>query len=255
MYVRQQLRDLIGDQTLIFGHRGSQVDAPMNTIPAFELSVQQGAHGIELDVHRSKDGHPIIVHDFTVDHTTNGSGLVTEKALAELRELDAGSWFSEKFQGTPIPTLGEVFEAVGQQLLINIEIKSQDVETDGVEQVVADCIQHYGMQERVWVSSFNPLVLHRFRQVMPTMPLGFLTALDTPIDTQAIAEQLQLTYEAVHPHHVMIDRELMDDAAAKQLLVGTWTVNDLDRAKELVELGVNVIITDTPDKLLAALRG
>ena len=255
MYVRQQLRDLIGNETLIFGHRGSQADAPMNTIPAFELSVQQGAHGIELDVHRSKDGHPVIVHDFTVDHTTNGSGLVTEKTLTELKELDAGVWFDERFQGTPIPTLGEVFEAVGKQLLINIEIKSQDVETDGVEQVIADCIQQHGMQERVWVSSFNPMALHRFRQIMPTMPLGFLIAHDSPIDTQAIAEQLQLTYEAIHPHHTMIDRKLMDDAEVKQLLVGTWTVNDLNRAKELAALGVNVIITDTPDKLLATLRG
>src|SRR5690606_28189003 len=118
-------------QTLVFGHRGAKAYAPMNTIPAFELAAEQGADGIELDVHRSKDGHAVIVHDFTVDETTDGNGTVTEMTLAQLKELDAGSWFGEGFHGVQIPTLDEVFEAVGERLLINVEIKSNMQDTDG----------------------------------------------------------------------------------------------------------------------------
>nr|MCU0514644.1 glycerophosphodiester phosphodiesterase [Anaerolineae bacterium] len=144
-------------QTLVFGHRGAKAYAPMNTLPAFELAATQGAHGIELDVHRSRDGYPVIVHDFTVDHTTDGRGLVTALTLAELKALDAGSWFSPAFAGTRIPTLDEVFAAVGQRLYINVEIKAAHEDSDGVEQVVADCIVRHAMQRRVLVSSFNPL--------------------------------------------------------------------------------------------------
>ncbi|MBC7809703.1 MAG: glycerophosphodiester phosphodiesterase, partial [Burkholderiales bacterium] len=148
-------------QTLVFGHRGAKAYAPMNTLPAYELAAEQGAHGIELDVHRSKDGYAVIVHDFKVDATSDGKGLVTEMTLAQLKRLDAGAWFDPKFAGTRIPTLDEVFESVGQRLFVNVEIKSDSLETDGVEQVVADCITRHNMQSRVIVSSFNPYTLHR----------------------------------------------------------------------------------------------
>src|SRR5258708_21685296 len=117
---------------LVFGHRGAKAYAPMNTIPSFELAATQGAHGVELDVHRTKDGHSVIVHNFTVDETTNGTGRVTAMTLRELKALDAGSSFAPEFAGVTIPTLDEVFEAVGNRLVVNVEIKAQGMETDGV---------------------------------------------------------------------------------------------------------------------------
>jgi glycerophosphoryl diester phosphodiesterase len=126
--LRAILDEIYQGRTLVFGHRGAKAYAPMNTIPAFELAAQQGADGAELDVHLSRDGNPIILHDFSVDATTDGSGLARTMTLAQLKDLDAGGWFGDAFRGVRIPTLDEVFEAVGSRLYINVEIKSETVE-------------------------------------------------------------------------------------------------------------------------------
>ena len=107
-------------RTLVFGHRGARAYAPMNTIPAFELALKQGTDGVELDTHLSSDGVLIVLHDFTVDSTTDGNGYAKDMTLSELKELDAGKKFGEAFIGTCIPTLDEVFEAVGKKLFINV---------------------------------------------------------------------------------------------------------------------------------------
>lgn len=227
----------------------------MNTLPAFALAAEQGADGIELDVHRTRDGHVVVVHDFTVDATTNGSGRVTEMTLDELKALDAGSWFGDAFRGVTIPTLDEVFEAVGDSLLVNVEIKSKAVETDGVEQAVADVIARHDMTRRVIVSSFNPLTLNRFRDILPQVPIGFLYQAGMSIDTEEVMKQLGLKHEARHPHHSMIDAAYMAWAITEGYRVNAWTVNDAARAVELRELGVDAIITDAPDVILQAVRG
>ncbi len=239
------------NRPLVFGHRGASAYAPMNTLPAFELAAEQGADGIELDVHRSKDGAAVIVHDFEIDTTTDGRGLVVEKTLAELKEYDAGGWFSPDYRGTRIPTLDEVFEAVRDRLFINVEIKSHDLNTDGVEQVVADVIQKYDMARRVIVSSFNPLALIRFRQIMPGVALGYLYAPEMP--TLPIDIINELTYEAVHPYHEMIDPDHAATAKSRGHRLNTWTVNDPERARNLRDWGVDGLITDVPDVILNAI--
>ncbi len=237
---------------LIFGHRGASAYAPMNTIPAFELAAEQGADGVELDVHLTKDGELIIVHDFTIDHTTNGTGTVTDKTLAELKEYDAGSWFDARFAGETLPTLDEVFEAVGGKLYINVEIKTLAREADGTEEVVAECIHRHNMDERVIVSSFNPYVLKRFRPIAPDIPLGYLLhpASLTP-DSHTIL--LPADYEALHFYHDMIDQEQLDFAKTHNLPINTWTVNDTELALRLKNQGVRGIITDKPDIMKQAL--
>ena len=236
---------------LIFGHSGAQAYAPSNTLPAFLLAAEKGAHGTELDVHRSKDGHPVCLHDFTVDASTNGTGRVADLTLEELKALDAGSWFSQDFAGEKIPTLDEVFEAIGQKLFINVEIKSITEETDGIEQCVADCILRHDMSERVFISSFNPLTLKRFREILPDVPIGFLYGKESP----AIAHELikDISVEAIHPESSLITSELVEKAHADGQRVNAWTVNDSKRAAELRDLGVDCIITDVPDKLISAI--
>lgn len=238
-------------ETLVFGHRGAKAYAPMNTLPAFELAYEQGAVGIELDVHRSKDGHPVILHDFTIDETTNSKGEVTQMTLAELKALDAGSWFSDEFIGVQVPTLSEVFEAVGDKLLINVEIKFMNQDTDGVEQIVANCIRHHNMGERVIVSSFNPYTLKNFHEIMPDVMIGFLYMPSMQFDTESVMKDVP--HEARHPYVDMIDEAYMEWARQNNYFVNTWTVNDPEQAKVLQTLGVNCIITDTPDVMLDAL--
>jgi glycerophosphoryl diester phosphodiesterase len=246
------LDQMYDGRTLVFGHRGASAYAPMNTIPAFKLAVEQGADGVELDVHFSKDKQLIVLHDFTVDHTTNGKGYARNMTLAELKALDAGSKKDPKFAGVQIPTLDEVFAAIGQKLYVNVEIKSETEETDGVEQAVADCLQRNNMQERVIVSSFNPLALKRFREILPEVPIGYLYM----TNEQPFAEVMEtLPHEARHPHHPMIDAAYMKWAKSKNYRVNTWTVNDPARAIELKRQGVDAIITDTPDVMLGVLHG
>lgn len=240
-------------ETLVIGHRGASAYAPMNTLPAFELAANQGADGIELDVHLSKDGALIVLHDFTVDHTTNGVGLAREMTLAELKNLDAGAKFKTSFVGTRIPTLDEVFEHVGGRFtVINVEIKSETEQTDGVEQVTADCIRRHNMGNRVIVSSFNPLALRRFRQIAPEVPIGYLYAPDYTFLPEIMDA---LPHEARHPHYSQITAEYMATARASGWRVNTWTVNDPLRARQMKTLGVDAVITDKPDLMIEALRG
>jgi len=241
-----------GKVPLIFGHRGASAYAPMNTMPAFELAVEQGADGIELDVHRSEDGHPVIVHDFTVDATSDGHGHVADMTLRELKALDAGSWFDPQFAGARIPTLDEVFDAFGQQVIINVEIKSNSVISDGIEQLISDCIQRHGMQERVIVSSFNPMTLRRFREIAPNIPIGYLYAPGYLRQLQSLLGNLP--HEARHPHHETVDANYIEKAAHNNHIINAWTVNDPVRARELKQLGVHGIITDHPDQIIEAIR-
>jgi glycerophosphoryl diester phosphodiesterase len=238
--------------TLVWGHRGACAYAPMNTLPSFELAVEQGADGVELDVHRTKDGHIVVVHDFTVDATTDGEGSIKDMTLNEIKELDAGNWFDEKFAGTKIPTLNEVFEAIGQKLYINIEIKSHDIVSDGIEQAVAECIQRHNLQEQILVSSFNPLTLRRFREQLPEIPIGYAYATGYMRQLQSLLGNLK--YEARHPNHESVDAESLEMAKNRDYVTATWTVNDPRRAKELVALGVEGIITDNPDTIIQAIR-
>ncbi len=248
MSAKTILENMYSGRTVVFGHRGASAYAPMNTIPAFELAHKQGADGIELDVHRTKDGKIVILHDFSVEGTTNGTGDIADMTLAELKLLDAGSWFDVSFANTQIPTLEEVFLAVGRQLFINIEIKSREIESNGLESLVAQLIHSYGMKERVIVSSFNPYVLMRFRGIYADVPLGYLTA-----PAEYIPTPDRFAFEAHHPYQAILDEATLAQYKVQANFINTWTVNDPARAVELAKMGVNGLITDKPDEILRAL--
>lgn len=235
--------------TLVFGHRGACRYTPENTIPSFLQALEMGAHGVELDVHLSKDGIAVVFHDFHLEKTSNGTGLLVEKTLAELKELDAGSHKGVEFAGIQIPTLDEVFEALAGRIAVNVEVKA---DTDGIEQVVADCIARHGMNDKVIISSFNPLILKRFADTQPHLKLGFLI---DPHETpdMALTFMSAVKHHARHPHHSMIDASYIRVARQFGYRVNTWTVNDPTRALELTELGVDCVMTDTPDVMLKAL--
>jgi glycerophosphoryl diester phosphodiesterase len=249
----ETLKQHYNGDVLVFGHRGSSASAPMNTIPAFERTLAQGAHGIELDVQLSADSQPVVIHDFDVDATTDGTGAVAELSLAQLQELDAGQWFDPQFAGTRIPTLGEVFAAVGDKLIVNVEIKHFDKIETGIEKIVADTITAHGMAQRVIVSSFNPLVLKRMRRLLPDVPLGYLQSPETMAGkTQMLMGIAE--YDARHLHYSMINEAQISFSRESKHLINAWTVNDPAVARRLKLMGVNGIITDEPDTILKAIR-
>jgi glycerophosphoryl diester phosphodiesterase len=238
-------------KTLVFGHRGAKAYAPMNTLPAFELAAQQGADGVELDVQFSRDRQLVVIHDFTVDGTTDGEGHVRDISLSQLKALDAGSWFGSAFSDTCIPTLEEVFEAVGNRLFINVEIKVESRTSESIEEAVADLVIRRGLQQRVIVSSFDLPVLEGLRRIAPDIAIGFLHF--NSLNDAERSGLGDLQFEAVHPYHALVDAAYVEWARANGYRVNTWTVNEPERALELRDLGVDALITDNPDVILSAL--
>jgi len=161
-------------QPIIFAHRGASVQAPENTLAAFELAIAQNADAIELDVKLSADGHAVVIHDTTVDRTTGSEGRVKDLSLAELRSLDAGSFFSEKYSGERIPTLEEVFESVGKRIFINVELTNYNSPRDQLVETVCMLVKKFGLQKQVMFSSFFGSNLSKARAYLPDVPRGLL---------------------------------------------------------------------------------
>jgi glycerophosphoryl diester phosphodiesterase len=230
---------------IIFAHRGASAHAPENTLAAFELAVKQGAPAIEFDVKLTSDRQVIIFHDLTLNRTTNGSGAVTKQPLAALRELDAGSWLSAEFHGEKIPTLGEVFDAVGKKLLINVELTNYTTPFDGLVHEVAALVKKHGLQERILFSSFFPTNLVIARRLLPTVPRGQLILQGNSGCWQRTAANF-MALEAEHPFTSDVSADSVKRAHAKDRRVHAWTVNDPAEMRCLHSLGVDGVFTDNP---------
>jgi glycerophosphoryl diester phosphodiesterase len=238
---------------LVLGHRGASFDAPQNTIAAFTLAREMGADGVELDTSLSNDGVPIVIHDLSLDKTTNGTGPVGLLTVKELKELDAGSSHSAKYAGEQIPTLEEVFEAIGPDMIVNVELKSVSMVANGLEPAVLDVIRRHNALNRVIISSFNPFALRRFRKLAPDIPMGYLYSADEPMYLRNRWLMIGVSYEALHPHESMIDTAYMATAKRDGYRINTWTVDDPARILALRDLGVDSIISNRPDVALATL--
>jgi glycerophosphoryl diester phosphodiesterase len=243
------------DRPLNFAHRGASFSAPANTLAAFLLAAEMGADGVEVDVHLSKDGEAVVIHDFSLEATTDGQGLVRACTLAELKELDAGSWFDADFAGQRIPTLQEVVDTVGHRLLINVELKTKGLRNNGLAAEVVRIIEDNNLSGRVIVSSFSPLALRWVRQANPLIPIGLLYAPDQPL----VLRQAWLRYlvhpEALHPDHTMVDARYIRWARERGYRIHAWTVDGPDEMHHLVDHGVDLIITNRPDLLGKVLLG
>ena len=239
----------------LFAHRGARCVAPENTLPAFAAALEMDVDGIELDVQCSRDGRLVVIHNFQVDETTNGSGDVASFTLAELQLLDAGSHFSPEFAGTPIPTLEEVLNLVGTRCRVNVEIKSKDPRGGNQVEPLLALIQQRKLYDQVLISSFNPIALIKARWHDRHVALGLLHAPDEPFFLRETWTTPVVRPHAVHPHFSMIDDEYMEWARGHGLDVNTWTVNDGADAQRLAALGVDVIMSDVPDQIRTALSG
>lgn len=242
------------ERTLNWAHRGASGHAPQNTLAAFVLAADMGADGIELDVHLSSDGQVVVIHDDTVDATTDGTGRVSQMTLAALQSLDAGGWFDSQFAGQRIPTLGQVFDAVGDRLLINIEIKvevgyhplAQEAET-------VRLIAEHGMAERVILSSFSPRSLRRLYRLAPDLARGFLYGRAEPAFLPWLLRQFYVPLAALHPQFSLVSARYAGAAHRRGLRVNAWTVNDAADMRRLRDWGVDGIITNYPDVLRGVL--
>jgi glycerophosphoryl diester phosphodiesterase len=232
---------------LIFAHRGASAHAPENTIAAFELAIQQNADVIELDTKLSADGHVVVIHDQSVDRTTNSSGQVSELTLASLRELDAGSHFSPTFHGEQIPTLEEVLEIFAGKILLNIELTNYRSPFDALPMKIAQILDQTNLETQILVSSFHPVPLRRFHHLLPSIPIGFLAKRGAAgaISRSWIGSAL-IPFQAIHPEKSDISAAFISKAHRAGKRVHTFTVNSADEMEKLSELKIDGIITDDP---------
>lgn len=238
----------------IIAHRGASAQAPENTLAAFRIALTLGADGIELDVHLSLDGEVVVIHDADLGRTTNGAGYVYEKTLKELKQLDAGGWFGAEFVGEHLPTLGEVFELVGDQLFVNVELKGPGLFRSALPAKTIEVVLHYGFEDRVIFSSFNPWLLRQIAQHLPEARLGLLLPPGGIAGWVRVLSKPVVTPWAYHPHYKTVTPGFFERANQENLPVLAYTVNQPEEISRLCTMGIYGIITDDPAKALA-LRG
>ncbi len=230
---------------LFYAHRGASAYAPENTLAAFETALKQNAPAIEFDVKLTSDSRVIVLHDDTVDRTTNGTGSARGLPLAALRELDAGSWFGEQFRNQPIPTLDDVFETFGQKILMNIELTNYASPFDSLVKQVVNLVKKFNLQDRVLYSSFLPHNLVAVKKLSPTAACGQLALPKNAGWWQRLAGQW-MAIEAVHPYYEDVNPQMVINAHTKKRAVQVWTVNDPQEMRRLKKMGVDAIFTDDP---------
>ena len=260
-------RTVRGAWPVNLAHRGASALAPENTIEAFRLAVEAGAGGLELDVHMTRDGHTVVIHDATVDRTTNGSGTVSEMTLEELRGLDAGHNFSPdggptrpyRGRGVRVPTLGEVLEEF-PGVAVNIEIKAG---TPGIEETVLGVLREANALGRVLVVSTPHDIVKRFRKVsgghvstgasrweIGVFYISSRFRLERLVRPAYDALQVPLRHRGIQ----VVTPRFVRAAHARGVRVDAWTINQADEMRRLLDLGVDVIMTDRPGTLAEVLN-
>jgi glycerophosphoryl diester phosphodiesterase len=233
----------------VFGHRGGRTRYPENTIAAFAGAMQAGVHGIELDVQRCASKELVVIHDADLRRTTNGAGLVGDTTLSDLKKLDAGSWFGAEFSAERIPTLLEVLELVDGNVVINIELKNSPVDYPGIEDDLAELISHYKYPDRLIISSFDHRLLKRVSDKTDYEVAVLAGCLFNDIGGYAA----EMNANWWHPDFDVLLVDAVEEAHAAQISVNTWTVNGTANWQKALAMGVDGIITDDPDGLIALL--
>jgi glycerophosphoryl diester phosphodiesterase len=230
----------------IFAHRGSSAYAPENTLAAYKLAIDHQANGIELDVKLSADGQVIVMHDDTVDRTTNGTGRVKSLTLPELKKLDAGLKFSPLFKSEKIPTLAEVFDTIGRKIFINVELTNYSSPIDDLPDKVISLVKKYGLETTVMLSSFNMIGLIRARNLLPKIPMGLLT-FPGYADMTILSKLVRFgPLLALHPAQSDVSLNLIQTAHKAKCRIHTYIVNQPDLMQRLFSAGVDGIFTDDP---------
>ncbi|QED49476.1 glycerophosphodiester phosphodiesterase [Cytobacillus dafuensis] len=230
-------------------HRGATAYAPENTIAGFDLAVEMKADYIEIDVQRSKDGELVVIHDTTVDRTTDGTGKVGDLTIEQLRSLDAGSWKGEQFAGERIPTFEEILDRYHGKVGILIELKAPEL-YPGIEEQVAEALKDRNLDkpqnEKIIIQSFNFESMKKMDQILPKVPIGVLTSNRAHTTPEALQE-FSTYADWFNPSYGIVTEELVNQVHSLGMQIGSWTVRSQEAADFLFEMKVDAIISDYPD--------
>ena len=239
---------------MVIAHRGDSAHAPENTLVAFSLAQERGADAVEFDVKLTGDGQVIILHDQSVDRTTNGHGDIRNFSLSQVKELDAGGWFDPKFSNERIPSLDDVFSQIGGRILMNIELTNYATPGDLLVERVAELVLKFKVTNSVLFSSFFLGNLRKAKRLLPGIPCGMLASKGIkgfPWRTWGWRRGM----DALHPYLTDVSETLVSKVHRKGKRINVWTVNDPGEMDRLLALGIDGIFTDDPGLLLEKIRG
>jgi glycerophosphoryl diester phosphodiesterase len=230
-------------------HRGAAGYAPENTIAAFDKAVEMKADYIEIDVQRSKDGELVIIHDTTINRTTDGSGNVKDLTFHQLRSFDAGSWMGEEFLGEKIPTFDEILDRYHGKVGILIELKAPEL-YPGIEEEVAEELKGRNLDkpqnEKIIIQSFNFESMKKINSLLPKVPVGVLTSSIADTTDEALKE-FSTYADYFNPSYRIVTKDLVNRVHSLDMKISSWTVRSQEAADFLLEMDVDAIITDYPD--------
>lgn len=246
-----------GDNFIIIAHRGASAYYPENTMAAFKAAVEMGAEMLELDVMMSQDGVPVVFHDTRLSRRSNGKGYLPNHTLAELKKLDAGSWFDPRFSDQKIPTLEEALAFAAGKIAVNIEIKSQAVSGSligGVEKKSLDLVRKYGMENYVLFSSFNYEAVRSFKKLNPTIPVALLY--DFRQSNEKLPHQIIREHkaDAFNCSQRQLTKKWIEDLREHKIPSFIYTVDSESKMRKLVAAGVTGIFTNKPDVLARVVK-
>ncbi len=232
-------------------HRGAsgRGHSPENTLSAFREAIKIGVDCVECDVHSTKDGHIVVIHDSTLNRTTDKKGVVADMILEEIKKADAGSWFNKAFSGERIPTLTELLELTKGKVITVIEIKPDNITDKVIHEVEA--AQAEG---EVLLQSFHPEVVKAAMDINPKIPRALLVGGKLPIIRLASIQELvyqaaQVGASTLNLSYSVITPTLVKEVHRRGINVWAWTVDEESKMKELVDMGVNGITTNYPKKI------
>lgn len=236
----------------IIAHRGANLFAPQNTVPAFTKAIELGADGLETDVHITKDGQAVICHNYSIDETSNGLGNISERTLRELKSHDFGGYFSRRFKGTPLPSLDEFLEICKNSSLkiMNIELKHPRTKGSLIVEKTLDAVKKHGLLDKLLISSFDQNLLIRAKELEPDCKTAYLyPSPDSVVKCFLVppyALVKKIGADAVHPHHFFVNKTMVDKFHSLGVKVNAWTVNSEELIEKMFKCGIDGYITDSP---------
>jgi len=238
---------------LVFGHRGVRGLAPENTLAGFELAMAMGLDGVEMDVMLCGSGEPVVFHDYRLDVLCGAWGWVENTPLTELKRFDLGAMFHPRYRGEKMPTLEEVLNLIQDKMLINLELKGEDADDDGLELKVANLLKKTGLIDNVIASSFNPMRVARVKEYAPELATGLLIQNDFAGWLRRFWFAPIRGADALHPEIGMVTKLLVEKWHRNNKTVIAWPANTEGDMKILIEAGVDGIISDRPDRTMKLL--
>lgn len=240
-------------QPVVIAHRGESSSAPENTLSAIRAALASGASGVEFDIHLTKDGHPVVIHDATVERSTNGQGTVAEMTLEQIRALDAGSWFASPFAGERVPTLDEAIEAIVAPAFMVMHLRDHENGSDRCERAVMDAIERHDCRKRTVVTNHTRHGLQRLRELDPRTRLCWIPYGGEPAE-EYVDDSYYLGCRFMQPKISEITESLVAYAHNKGMWINAFWADEIEDMERMIALKVDGIITNCPRRLRELLK-